>query len=240
MPAPVSVLIPTLNAAAGLPGCLAALMPGLAAGLIAELIVSDGGSADATVVIAGTAGARIVAGPAGRGGQLRRGAAAARGDWLLVVHADTRLGPGWADAAARHMATRPDRAGYFRLRFDAAGPGPRIVAGWGNARSRALDLPFGDQGLLIPRGLYDATGGYPDIPLMEDLALARALRGRLAAIDAEAATGFARYRARGWVRQGAANLWRQARFLAGADPAALARGYARGTPGARRAGGRGR
>jgi rSAM/selenodomain-associated transferase 2 len=225
MPAPISVVVPTRDAAPGLAQCLSALVEGVAAGLIRELVVSDGGSTDATRAIARAAGARIVAGPAGRGGQLRRGVAEARGDWLLVLHADTRLGAGWTAAAARHLVDRPDSAGWFRLRFDAPGTPPRLVAGWGNLRARHLGLPFGDQGLLIARGLYDAVGGYPDIPLMEDMALARALAGRLAPIDAEALSDFARYRERGWVRQGAGNLWRQMRFLAGADPARLARRY---------------
>lgn len=225
MPGPVSALVPTLDAAKTLPGCLSALFPGVVAGLIRELVVSDGGSTDATRAIAGAAGAAWVAGPPGRGLQLRRGAAVARADWLLVVHADTCLSPGWEIAAGRHMARRPGHAGYFRLAFDERGAGPSLVASWGNLRARAFGLPFGDQALLIPRALYDAVGGYPDIPLMEDVALARALRGRLALIDAAAVTGFDRYARRGWARQGAANLWRQARFLAGADPARLARRY---------------
>ncbi|HBG99990.1 MAG TPA: glycosyl transferase [Rhodobacteraceae bacterium] len=225
MPAPLSVVIPTRNAGATLTGCLAALMPGVTAGLIGDLVISDAGSTDATAAIARDAGARLLSGSPGRGGQLRRGVAAARGAWFLILHADTRLGAGWVAAVAGHIARQPDRAGYFRLAFDAAGPGPRIVAGWGNLRARLFGLPFGDQGLLIALPLYQAVGGYPDIPLMEDMALAQALRGRLARIDAAAVTGFDRYRARGWPRQGAANLWRQARYLAGADPARLARRY---------------
>ena len=117
MPAPITVLMPTLNAAADMPRALASLGEGLTEGLIRELIVSDGGSTDATLDIADAAGATIVTGPASRGGQLRRGAVRARADWLMVLHADTVLGQGWTRPAAE--AIRHGQAGYFTLRFDA-------------------------------------------------------------------------------------------------------------------------
>ena len=224
MRAPVSVVIPTLNAQADLGPCLAALGEGLRAGILRELVISDGGSTDATREIAEAAGALWVDGPPGRGGQLARGVAAAGGPWLLVVHADTILSPDWPAAVLAGIAT--GRPGYFRHKFDASGPAAAWVAGWANLRARLLGLPFGDQGLLVSRADYDAAGGYPDIPLMEDLALARALP-RPRPLAATAVTSAERYRARGWLRQGAANLWRQTRFLAGSDPAKLARGYRR-------------
>lgn len=222
MRAPLSIVIPTLDAEAGLPDCLAALIEGVAAGLVRDLVITDGGSSDATLAIAAAAGALWIDGPAGRGGQLRRGVAASAGTWLMILHADTVLSPGWVGAVEAGMAR--GAPGYFRLRFRADGLAPRIVAGWANLRARLLGLPFGDQGLLVARSDYDAAGGYPDIALMEDVALIRALP-RARALDATATTDASRYHARGWARQGAANLWRQARFLAGADPARLARGY---------------
>lgn len=222
MPAPLSIVIPTLNAAHGLPGCLAALMEGLDAGVICELVVSDGGSLDETARIADAWGAQVVTGAASRGGQLRRGCAAARGDWLLILHADTVLAPGWTGAVAAHLSN--DDAGYFRLRFDRGG---RFVAAWANLRARLFGLPFGDQGLLISRALYHSVGGYADMPLMEDVAMARALRGRLRALDAVAITSAARYRRDGWVRRGARNLWMLARYFAGGDVDMLARQYRR-------------
>lgn len=227
MPAPISVVIPTLNAADELPGCLAALMEGLEAGAIRELVISDGGSTDATQAIADAAGAVFVTGPPGRGGQIGRGAAAARGAWLLILHADTELAPGWAEAALAHLRGGGGRAGHFRLAFRAAGPVPRFVAGWANLRSRIFGLPYGDQGLLVAAPLLAEVGGIPDLPLMEDVALARALRGRLVALPGVARTSARRYEADGWLRRGGRNLLTLARYLLGADPAHLARGYSR-------------
>jgi rSAM/selenodomain-associated transferase 2 len=225
MRAPVSVIIPTLDAGAALPGCLGALGEGLAEGLIRELVVSDGGSRDGTLAVAAASGAVLVTGPAGRGGQLRRGVAAAQGAWLLVLHADTRLAPGWAAAVRGHLAS--DRAGYFRLSFDAEGLAPRIVAGWANLRSGLFGLPYGDQGLLVPRALYDVVEGYRDQPLMEDVEIARALRGRLVGLPAAAVTSAAKYLAQGWLRRGARNLWTFARYRAGVSAERLAAEYRR-------------
>lgn len=243
MPAPISVLIPTLNARPHLGPTLASLFPGLGAGLIREVILADGGSTDGTCAAAEAAGARVIASKAGRGTQLAAGAAAARGDWLLVLHADTRLEPGWEDAVAAHLAAAEDRsgggaggacggacgggAGWFRLRFDAPGMAPRLVAGWANLRARALGLPYGDQGLLLPMSLYRACGGYPDIPLMEDVVIARALRGRLRPLPATVTTSAARYLAEGWLRRGWRNLTTLALFFAGRDPVRLAERYRR-------------
>lgn len=223
MRAPVSVIIPTLNAADGLPSCLAALTEGREAGLIRELVISDGGSGDATRALAQAAGAHLVTGPASRGGQLRRGAAVARGAWLLFLHADSRLAPGWAEAVVRFTATAD--AGYFRLHFDAPGFAPLWVAGWANLRARLIGLPYGDQGLLIRRELYARAGGYDDIPLMEDVALARRLRGHLRPVGAGIVTSAARYRTEGWLRRGARNWGLLLRYRLGADPARLAARY---------------
>ncbi len=223
MRAALSVVIPTLNVDAALSACLGALMEGLEAGVIRELVISDGGSGDATLRIADAAGAVIVRGVPSRGGQLRRGAEVAAGEWLLFLHADTGLPQGWSAAVSDHMAR--GGAGYFRLGFDAAGVMPTLVAGWANLRSRLFGLPYGDQGLLIPRALYDAVGGYPDIALMEDVAMARALRGRLSALPLRVRTSAAKYQRDGWVRRGARNLVLLLRYFAGADPTRLAARY---------------
>lgn len=223
--APVSIVIPTLNAAEALPRCLEALIEGLANGVIRELIVSDAGSQDATRAIAEAAGAKVITGPASRGGQLCRGAAVTRGEWLLVLHADTVLSSGWAKVVAAHIADHKSPA-WFRLEFDAHGFAPWFVSRWANLRSRLLGLPYGDQGLLLSRADYDAAGGYPDQPLMEDVALVRALSG-LCGLPIRARTSAVRYQQGGWFRQGARNLWILTRYLGGVNPEDLAKSYHR-------------
>ncbi len=226
MRAPISVIIPTLNAQAALGVALTSLMEGLDRGLIREVIVSDGGSQDGTGLVAQAWGAEIVQGAPSRGGQLRKGCAAARGDWLLILHADTQLAPGWSSAAEAHLTS--ERAAWFQLRFDDTGLAAGLVAGWANLRARFLGLPYGDQGLLISRDLYAASGGYPDQPLMEDVALARALRGQLTGLQAAAITSADKYRDQGWLRRGARNLWTLLRYFAGVPADRLARAYRRG------------
>ena len=222
MRAELSVVIPTLNVQAGLPACLSALMAGVEAGLIRELVISDGGSSDATLAMAEAAGAHIVTGPPSRGGQLRRAVGVTTGAWLLVLHADSVLPPGWTGQVQMQMGR--DRPACFRLRFDARGTAPRLVAFWANLRTRLFRLPYGDQGLLVPRRAYDAAGGYPDIPLMEDVALARAL-GRIDLLPCAITTSAAKYRRDGWLRRGARNFALLTRYLLGADPETLTRRY---------------
>lgn len=224
MPAPISIVIPTLNAGDALPACLQAVMEGLHGGLIHELVISDGGSNDHTAEIARQAGANLVTGSASRGGQLRRGCAVAKGEWLLVLHADTVLQAGWSDEVADHLGSGAPAA--FRLAFRARGMAPAWVAGWANLRSRLFGLPYGDQGLLVPRATYLAAGGYKDQPLMEDVALARALP-RITVLRSRAITSAERYQQAGWFRRGARNLWTLLRYCLGADPERLARAYRR-------------
>ncbi|MEX0304610.1 MAG: TIGR04283 family arsenosugar biosynthesis glycosyltransferase [Leisingera sp.] len=224
MPAPVSIVIPTLNAAEELPAALEHLMEGLAAGLICELVISDGGSIDETRAIAEAAGAEWISGAPSRGGQLRRGCAAAKGEWLLVLHADTHLEPGWAKAAAQHLQDGQGHPACFRLQFRARGLMPAWVAGWANLRSRLFSLPYGDQGMLIRRADYEAAGGYPDQPLMEDVALARRLKS-VAVLACTARTSAVRYQKAGWLRRGARNLWTLTRYFLGVAPERLINSY---------------
>ena len=223
MRARLSIVIPTLNAADALPLCLSSLGEGLEAGIIREVVFSDGGSQDQTLEIADAAGAAVVEGPPSRGGQLRRGVAATQGDWLLVVHADSVLPSGWPAVVVKQMQVGNPAA--FRLRFDARGLVPRLVAGWANLRSRLFRLPYGDQGLLLSRQDYEAVGGYPDIPLMEDVAIARRLRRRLRLLPVAITTSAEKYRHDGWLRRGVRNLSILTRYLMGADPAQLVKRY---------------
>ena len=117
--------------------------------------------------------------------------------------------------------------GISGLGFRAGGILPRVVAGWANIRSRVFGLPYGDQGLLLRRALLEEVGGVPEIPLMEDVALARALRGRLCALPGTALTSAERYQAEGWFRRGARNLTVLLRYLLGVPPERLVRAYRR-------------
>ena len=202
----LSVVIPTLDAAGELPATLAALA---GAPLIREIIVCDGGSADETVAIARAAGAQVVTAAQGRGTQLAAGAAAASGDWLLFLHADCRLAVGWEKAVAAFVGSlgAAGRAGYFAFTLDdpsrAARRLERIVA-W---RCRVLALPYGDQGLLIARALYDRIGGFAALPLMEDVDLVGRLgRLRLRPLAAPLYASARRYREGGYIRRPLRNL----------------------------------
>ncbi len=224
----LSVVVPALDAAATLPETLAALAAARAEGLLREVLVVDGGSGDRTVEVAAGWGARVLNAAAGRGTQLAAGGAAATGDWLLFLHADTRLGPGWA-AAARAFMARPGserQAAAFRLALDDADPRARRVERLANWRAATLGLPYGDQGLLIARAFYQALGGHRPLPLMEDVALARRIgRRRIVLLDAEAVTSAARYRQDGWWLRPLRNLALLGLYFLGAPPRLLRRLY---------------
>lgn len=214
----LSIVVPALNAERFLPAGLAAL----SAWDGAERILVDGGSTDATRDIARDHGFRVIEAPRGRGTQLRAGAAAATGDWLLFVHADTVLASGWVDAVGGFTG----QAGYFRLAFAGDDPRAARVARLANWRARKLGLPYGDQGLLIARDLYDRLGGYRDLPLMEDVDLVRRIgRVRLRELDAVAATSPARYERDGWILRPLRNLSILALWFMGVKPETLARLY---------------
>lgn len=224
----ISVLIPALNAAERLPDTLAALTPGLIAGLIKEAIVVDGGSSDQTRAIAEAAGCVVLDSARGRGQQLRAGAGAARAPWLLFLHADTVLAPEWVGAAARFIADadNAERAGVFDLAFDDPSAAARFVVFWARLRARLLKLPYGDQGLLISRAFYDSIGGFADLPLMEDVDIVRRIGSRrLVFLGVTAVTSAEKYRRDGYQKRAWRNLGLLARYLLGADPRELAKRY---------------
>lgn len=214
----LSVVIPALNAAATLGPCLAAL------GEAEEIVVVDGGSSDSTAAIAEAAGARLVRSARGRGIQLAAGAAAARGGWLLFLHADTILAPGWRSAAGRHIAGHPDRAACFRFRLDAGEARARLVEAGVALRVRLLGLPYGDQGLLVSRRLYGQAGGYRPLPLMEDVDLVRRI-GRIERLSVGAVTSAERWRRDGWLRRSGRNLLCLALYRLGMSAERVARLY---------------
>jgi len=222
----LSVVIPTLDAGPGLRECLGALAAG--GDLVGEILIADGGSRDAGLEEAASAGAKIIAAPRGRGQQLARGADAARGEWLLFLHADTRLGEGWADRVKRFIAdpAHASRAGYLRFRLADDHPAARRIERLVAWRCTALGLPYGDQGLLIARRFYRELGGYRPMPIMEDVDLVRRIgKARLVPLACDTVTSAARYRRDGYVRRPLRNLACLALYFLGVSPRRLARLY---------------
>ncbi len=174
----MSVVIPTLNEQRTLVECLDSVGEGR--GL--EIVVSDGGSRDSTLEIArAREGVQIVEGSPGRGPQLNRGAAAGGGEMLLFLHADCRLPASWRSMVENALLDEATSLACFRLLTEpthATGPFRRAWLRILDLRSMGLGLPYGDQGFALRRGVFDALGGFPDIPLMEDVGLARASRRR--------------------------------------------------------------
>ncbi|MBS0252319.1 MAG: TIGR04283 family arsenosugar biosynthesis glycosyltransferase [Proteobacteria bacterium] len=201
----ISVIIPARNAEHTLPATLSALVPAAVDGLVKQVIVVDGGSTDQTAEVADQAGADIVKSAPGRGGQLAQGAEMARFPWLLFLNADTVLEDGWERSAMSFMRRvefddRSMAAGAFTFRLDDQGLAPRLLELVVRLRCKFLGVPFGDQGLLIPRRLFDDVGGYRNLPIMEDLDLARRIgRRRIAMLDANAVTSAERYRRDGYL-----------------------------------------
>jgi rSAM/selenodomain-associated transferase 2 len=193
----------------------------------------DGGSTDATAAVAARfPEISLLASPRGRARQMNAGARAARGDVLLFLHADTWL-PDGALAAVEAAASDPGVvAGRFDVRFDNPRPVFRMIAWFMNQRSRWSGISTGDQAIFVRREIFEALGGYPDMPLMEDVELCRRLkrRGKLAALRVAVTTS-----ARKWEREGAVRtillMW-ALRFLyvAGVPPARLHRWYYRRDP----------
>jgi rSAM/selenodomain-associated transferase 2 len=219
-PVGISAVIPTLNAAATL-GHTVATIP-----WAEEILVVDGGSADGTAAAAAMMGARIVTAPRGRGCQLAAGAAAASHDWLLLLHADTRLGPDAEAVARSHMAIQPGHAGYFRFALDSVDRRARRLERLVAWRCRVMALPYGDQGLLIHRDLLHSVGGIRPLPLMEDVDLIRRLgRRRLTRLNATATTSAAKWERDGWLRRSACNLCCLSLWFVGVRPHCIARLY---------------
>jgi rSAM/selenodomain-associated transferase 2 len=221
----LSIVIPVLDEARH----VAILLPELVTACPgAEVVVVDGGSADGSPALAARiAGVRVVTSDRGRARQMNAGAAAASGDALLFLHADTRLPPGAAEAVRDALADPAVAYGRFDVRFDSRRPAFRLIAGLMNARSRLTGICTGDQAIFVRRATFAALRGYADIALMEDVELTRRLKraGRLAALRLRVTTS-----GRKWEREGVARtvvlMW-ALRFLyaVGVRPDHLHRWY---------------
>ena len=220
----LSIVMPVLDEAAEIETALSALAPYRRRGV--EVIVVDGGSSDGTAERARVLAARVIAAPRGRALQMNAGAAVATGDVLLFLHADTQL-PENADGLVLDGLARSGRAwGRFDVRIDGGGL-LRVVAIMMNWRSRLTGIATGDQAMFMTRAAFDKAGGFPQIALMEDVALSVRLKrfGRPCALRARVTTSARRWRKHGTMRI-VLLMWRlRLRFFLGADPAKLARAY---------------
>jgi len=219
----ISVVVPTLNEAPSLAQTLTvARRHG-----IGDIVVADGGSRDATRDVAARLADTVIVAERGRAAQMNAGAAAARGDVLLFLHADTRLPGDFADAVARALAAPDAVAGFFSVVLDAAGWRYRLIGRLISLRSRLTRIATGDQAIFVRRDVFEALGGYAPLPLMEDIELMGRLkrRGRVVALPQAVTTS-----ARRWQRHG---VWRtvllmwtlRLAYYAGISPVTLARWY---------------
>lgn len=225
----ISIIIPTLNAASRLEETLASVkgVPGV------ELLLVDGGSRDETIAIAHAQGVRVLVSEPGRGRQMNVGAAAAQGDILLFLHGDTVLPPKFADLVRETMADPQVAVGAFRLAFERPTAALRGIAWGANLRSRWLRMPYGDQALFLRRELFAATGGFAELPLLEDVVLVRSLKrkGRIVTRPETVVTSAVRWRQSGCLRQTARNQLILLGFFLGVPFERLALWYGLGEKG---------
>jgi len=220
----LAIVMPVLNEAATVEAALAALAPLRARGV--EVIVVDGGSSDGTAELAQPLADRVLSAPRGRSFQMNAGAAAASGDVLLFLHADTRLPDGADRLILDGLAHSRRQWGRFDVCFDQGGL-LQVVALTMNWRSRLTGIATGDQAMFATRAAFDELGGFPPIALMEDVAASARLKrvARPLCLTARVTTSGRRWHKRGTLRT-ILLMWRlRLRYFLGADPAHLARDY---------------
>jgi rSAM/selenodomain-associated transferase 2 len=221
----LSIIVPVLDEAAGIVAALEALTQFRARGV--EVIVVDGGSKDQTVALSQPLADRVIAAPRGRGAQMNAGAAIARGNVLLFLHADTRL-PADADRIVLDGLGTPFwQWGRFDVRIEGSSPLLGVVAELMNWRSLITRVATGDQAMFVTRAAFETVGGFPDIPLMEDVALSKRLKriGRPLCLAARVTTSGRRWDENGALRT-IVLMWRlRLAYFLGAEPAVLARRY---------------
>jgi rSAM/selenodomain-associated transferase 2 len=219
----LSIVMPVLDEADGIVEALAALAPLRARGV--EIVVSDGGSSDATAALAHPLADVVVEAPRGRGRQMNAGAAVSCGDVLLFLHADTRLPPD-ADALISDGLARTGRTwGRFDVRIAGAHRLFPVIGAAMNLRSRVSGIATGDQAIFTTRPAFGP--GFPDLPLMEDIVMTRRLKGigPPLCIAAPVVTSGRRWEQHGVTRTILLMWWLRFAYFLGANPARLARSY---------------
>jgi rSAM/selenodomain-associated transferase 2 len=221
----ISVIVPVLDEARIIAAALDALRELRDAGH--EIIVVDGGSRDGTAERAADLGASVVRAPRGRASQMNAGSREASGGVLLFLHADTRLPAGAAGLVAAGLGRTGRAWGRFDVRISARSPALAVVALMMNLRSRLTGIATGDQAIFVRRAAFEAAGGFPDIALMEDIALSARLRrvSRPLCVRARVTTSGRRWEKHGVGRTILLMWWLRLRFFLGASPEALARRY---------------
>ena len=221
----LTIVMPVLNEAAGIAAALKALAPLVARG--AQVLVADGGSADDSVARAQTEGVQVINTPRGRALQMNSGAQQASGEVLLFLHADTRLPPNADILIQQAVAAGPEVWGRFDVRIAGKPRLLRVIAAFMNARSRWSGIATGDQAMFMTRAAFDAVGGFPSQPLMEDIELSKRLLklSRPACLRAQVITSGRRWESRG-VWSTLLLMWRlRLAYWRGAAPERLAERY---------------
>lgn len=216
----ISVIIPAINEAASMANCMAsASAPGV------QIILADGGSTDGTREIAEAYGAQVVQCPPGRALQMNAGTQLAKAPVYLFLHADTLLPNDFVSKIKISLQDVVSVGGAFRLRLDSKQPGFRVIERGANWRSRVLGLPYGDQALFIRAEIFQRIGGYPDQPIMEDVALVRAMRkfGYMNFLDSSVTSSARRWIAGGVIRTTMLHLLALVLYFVGLPPARIAK-----------------
>jgi rSAM/selenodomain-associated transferase 2 len=219
----ISIIIPTRNEADSVGKLLPELLtiPGV------ELLVVDGGSTDNTVDIAKSYDIQVLSTSPGKATQMNAGAEAAHGDILLFLHSDTKLAPGFVEQVRGALSQPGVSAGAFRLSIDGQGFGLRVIEWLVNFRSKALQMPYGDQGIFVTTDMFFSVGPFPPQPIMEDFELMRKLRrnGKIEILPLHATTSARRWKKLGILRTTAMNLAIIIGYLFGVKPEKLADWY---------------
>jgi len=217
----VSIVVPVL----GDTDAAAALLRQVSPDFRTEMIIVDGGLDERLGALAGTRpDVRLLRAPAGRGGQMNAGAAAATGTWLLFLHADSTLPERWVSHFERLPATVA--GGWFRFALDDRAWQARLVERGVAWRVRLFRLPYGDQGIFVRREVFARLGGFRELRLMEDVDFVRRLRREdVMQLPAPLVTSARRWRRDGWFRRSARNVALLLLYFAGVPPARLARWY---------------